>query len=443
MRIHLSDHFTYKKLFRFVLPTISTVIFTSIYSIADGFFVSNFVGKIPFAAVNLVFPVLLILGSIGVMIGTGGAAIVGKTLGEGFSEKADKYFSMLIYSVLALGTFFAIVGWFIFPEIIKMLGAQGELLENSVAYGRVILFALPFFIVEYTFQSFFITAEKSQLGFAVTVCGGLLNIFLDAIFIIVCGWGLFGAALATAFSQLTCAILEIIYFARKNDSLLHLTLKTRFYRKIFLKSCVNGSSEMVGDISGAVVSMLYNYQLLKYIGEDGVAAYGVIEYVSFIFAAIFFGYTMGVAPAISFHFGAKDFDELKNLFHKSLVIMGAFGLAMTFSAEIFAELLANIFVGYDAELCSLTVHAFRIGAISFLFIGFSEFGSAFFTALNNGLVSAIISFVRTFVFEIGCVMLLPVFFGVEGIWFSVIVSEVAAVLLTTKILLANRKNYNY
>lgn len=419
------------------------VIFTSIYNIVDGLFVSRFVGKISFAAINLVFPILMILGAFGSMIGTGGAAIVGKTLGEGDNDRANKYFSMLIYVMLVIGAIFAVAGYFILPEILKFLGAEGELLEYSVLYGRIALVALPFFITEFAFQSFFVTAEKPQLGLYVTILGGVTNILLDALFIIVFGWGLVGAALATVISQTICILAEIIYFARKNDSLLHLTLKTKFYGKIFIKACINGSSEIVNMSAMSIVSMLYNYQLIKYIGENGVAAYGVIMYVAFIFAAVFFGYEMGISPAISYQYGAKGHDELKNLLRKSLIIVAVTGVAMFTLAEILAAPFANIFVGYDDELYNLTVHAFRIQIISILFLGFSSFGSAFFTALNNGLISAVISFVHTFIFEIGCVLLLPLIFGIDGIWYSIVVAEIAASLLTFFILYKNRKKYNY
>lgn len=443
MTIHLSEHFTYSKLLRFVLPSIATVLVTSIYSIVDGWFVSQFVGKISFAAVSLVFPILMILGSLGSMVGSGGAAIVGKKLGQNRVKKANKYFSMLIFSVILFGIIFAVIGFFILPIMLKFFGAQNDLLEYAIIYGRIILIGLPFFITEYTFQSFFVTAEKPQLGLAVTVFGGVLNIILDAIFIVIFDWGIIGAALATVASQFICVTLEIFYFFRKNNSLLQLTFKTKFYRKVFFKACANGSSEMVETGASSIIAMLFNYQLLKYLGENGVAAYGVVEYVSFIFAAIFLGYALGISPAISFQYGAENLDELKNLLKKSLILSGIFGVTMFTSAEIFASIFANIFVGYDDELCNLTVHALQIFSISFLFIGFNIFGSAFFTALNNGILSAVISFVRTFVLEIGCVILLPVIFGVDGIWFSVIAAEIGAFILTGIILFANRKKYNY
>lgn len=443
MRIHLSEHFTYGKLLRFVLPTIATVIFTSIYSIVDGLFVSRYVGKISLAAITFVYPILMILGAFGTMIGTGGAAIVGKTLGEGDADRANKIFSMLIYAVFAIGTIFAGVGFIILPVVLEKLGASGDLLNNSVLYGRIILIGLPFFITEFEFQSFFVTAEKPQLGFYVTVFGGVTNILLDALFIVVWGWGLIGAAIATILSQTICVLLEIFYFARKNDSLLRLTLKTNFYGKIFLKSCANGSSELVSTSAMAIVSMLYNFQLIKYIGENGVAAYGVTEYVGFIFAAIFLGYGMGIAPAVSYQFGAQGHDELKNILSKSLKLVGIAGVSMFALAQILAAPIANIFVGYDYELCELTIYALRIQAVAFLFFGFTNFGSAFFTALNDGVISAVISFVHTFIFEIGCVIVLPLICGVDGIWYSIVVAEVAACTLAAFFLNRNKEKYHY
>lgn len=443
MRIHLSEHFTCAKLIRFVLPSVATVLFTSVYSIVDGLFVSLFVGKVSFAAINLVYPILMILGAVGGMIGTGGSAIVGKTLGEKQNDKASEYFSMLIYVTFAMGAVFAVAGFFVLPTILEMLGAQGDLLANGVIYGRIVLVGLPFFVTEFTFQSFFVTAEKPKLGLAVTIFGGVLNIVLDAVFIILFKWGLVGAALATVISQTLCVAAELIYFARKNDSLLRLTRKTKFDGKIFLNACTNGLSEMVNSAAFSIIAMLYNYQLIKYIGENGVAAYGVAGYVGFIFASIFFGYELGVSPAVSYQFGARDYNELKNLLRKSLMLVGTAGVIMFVSAELLAPTFANIFFEYDHELRDLTVHAFRIQAVSFLFLGFASFGSAFFTALNNGFLSATISFVRTFIFEVTCVLALPLILGVDGIWYSIIVAEVSAFLLTAAILFRNREKYHY
>lgn len=443
MQIQLSEHFTYKKLLQFVLPSIIMMVFTSIYSIVDGLFVSNFVGKTPFAAINMVMPVLTILGSFGFMIGAGGTAIVGKTLGEGDRDKANRYFSMLIYVVIGLGIVFAGVGLVFMRPLASFLGASGDMLEYCVLYGRVILAALPFFMLQNSFQNFFVMAEKPNLGLGVTVISGVLNIVLDALFIIVFKWGLFGAAFATAFSQAVGAGIALVYFTRKNGSLLRLTPKTGIDGKVLWKACTNGSSEMVGNLAASVVTMLYNFQLMRLIGEDGVAAFGVIAYFGFIFSAIFYGYAVGCSPIVSYQFGADNQAELKNLLRKSLGIIGITGIAMVLLSRLGAVPLSKMFVGYDEELFKLTVHGFKIYSVSFLFSGFSAFGSAFFTALNDGLVSAVISFLRTFVFEIGSILILPFVFGVDGIWTAIVVAELAALTVTIIFLVVKRKKYHY
>ncbi|AFQ43789.1 MATE family efflux transporter [Desulfosporosinus meridiei] len=443
MRIQLSDHFTYNKLLRFVLPSITMMIFTSIYSVVDGFFVSNFVGKTPFAAINLIMPVLFILSSIGLMIGAGGTAIVGKTLGENDREQANKYFSMLVCVIAVAGVVFGTVGFFAIRPLAMALGAEGAMLEDCVLYGRVIVLVMPFQMMQMSFQSFFITAEKPKLGLATTVIAGVSNIMLDVLFIVVFQWGLFGAAFATALSQTLGAVIALVYFLRKNDSLLRLTTKTKFYGKVLLRSCTNGSSEMVSNVAASLVSMLYNYQLMRFAGENGVAAYGVIMYVSFIFSAIFYGYSMGSAPIISYQFGAGNHNELKNMFRKSMVLMAVTGSAMLLLVIVAADPLAKVFVGYDQDLYDMTVHAFRIFAIAFLLTGFSTFASAFFTALNDGKISAAIAFLRTLLFETSAILIIPALLGLDGVWWAIVVAEFAAFIVTIAFLIMKRKKYRY
>lgn len=384
MKIQLSDHFTYGKLIRFTIPSIAMMIFTSIYGVVDGFFVSNFAGKTPFSAVNLIMPFLMILATVGFMFGTGGTAIVAKTFGEGNKEKANEYFSLFIYVAFALGIVFAILGIAFIRPISALLGAEGELLEDCVVYARVILIALPFYVLQLLFQSFFPAAEKPQLGLAVTVLSGVTNMVLDAVLVILLSqeYKLVGAAIATAMSQFVGGVIPLIYFFRKNSSILRLG-KTKFDGRAILKACTNGSSELMSNVSMSVVGMLYNIQLLKYAGENGVAAYGVMMYVSMIFSAAFIGYSIGVAPVISYHNGAQNYKESKGLFRQSLIIIGIFGINMVLAAEITALPLSKIFVGYDAELLSLTVSGYRIFAVSFIFMGFAIFSSGFFTALND------------------------------------------------------------
>lgn len=444
MKIQLSDHFSYRKLLKFTLPSIAMMIFTSIYSVVDGFFISNFAGKIPFAAINLIMPVLMILGTVGFMFGTGGTALVALTYGEGDRKKANEYFSLLVYSAAALGIILALLGFCFIRDIAGMLGAKGELLENCVIYGRVILIGLPFYVLQVMFQSFFVAAEKPHMGFIVTLISGVTNMVLDAVLVI--GFPqeikLVGAAVATATAQFAGGMIPLIYFLRKNSSILRLG-KTKFEGKVLIKATSNGLSEFMTNISMSIVAILFNSQLMKYSGENGVAAYGVMMYVSMIFTAVFVGFSIGASPVISFHFGAKNTDELKNLIRKSIVIVGTFGIIMVIAAEIFAGGLAKIFVGYDEELYRLTLSGFRIFALSFGFMGFGILTSGLFTALNDGLTSALISFLRTLVFESGAVMLLPLIFGIHGIWYSVVVSEFLALVLGAVFLVINRKKYHY
>lgn len=440
--IALSEHFDYGKLFRFTLPSIAMMIFTSIYGVVDGLFVSNIVGKAEFTAVNFIMPVLMITGSVGFMFGAGGSALVSKTLGEGKREKANSMFSLLVYVSAGLGVVLAVVGFVLMPVISAALGADGELLENCVIYGRIVVSAMPMFMLQMEFQSLFITAEKPKLGLAVTIASGVLNMILDALFMWVFNWGIAGAALATALSQVVGGIVPIIYFLRTNTSLLRLG-KADFDLRAICKACSNGSSEFVSQSSMSVVNMLYNSQLKHFAGDDGVAAYGVMMYVNLVFLAIFIGYSIGTAPVIGFHFGAQNTDELKSLRQKSFMIIGCVSIAMLAASQLFAAPLAGIFVGYDAELLKLTVRGFRIFSFSFLFAGVSIFGSSMFTALNNGLISALISFLRTLVFQISAVLLLPLILKVDGIWASVVVAELAAFMITIIFIIAKKKKYGY
>lgn len=444
MRIQLSDHFSYGKLIKFTLPSIAMMIFTSIYGIVDGFFVSNFTGKTPFAAVNLIMPVLMILGTVGFMFGTGGTAIVAKTYGEGDREKANSYFSLFVYLAFGLGVLLAVAGILFTRPIASFLGATGELLENCVVYARIILLALPCYVLQVMFQSFFVAAEKPNLGLTVTISSGVTNMVLDAVLVILLPQQhkLAGAAAATAMSQVVGGVVPLFYFFRKNDSILRLG-KTRYDGRAVMKACVNGSSEFMSNISMSLVGILYNGQLMKYAGENGVAAYGVMMYVSMIFSAAFVGYSIGTAPIIGYHDGARNYTELHGLLRKSLTMIGIFGVGMVVSGELLATPLSKLFVGYDKELMDMTVSGFRIFALSFAFMGFAIFASGFFTALNDGVTSAIISFLRTLVFQCAAVIILPMLWGIDGVWISIIVAEVMAVVLSAIFLVAKRKKYHY
>lgn len=441
-KIQLSDHFGYKRLIRFTVPSILMVLVTSVYGVVDGFFISNFVGKTPFAAVNFIMPFLMVAGVLGFMFGAGGNALIAKTLGEGKKEKANEIFSLLTYTTIISGVVIAVLGFVFIRSIAELLGAEGEMLEYAVVYGRINLTALPLLMVQYAFAGFVVTAEKPKFGLLVTVICGVTNVVGDGLFMAVLKWDVVGAALATTLSQAVGGLVFLAYFARENDSTLKLG-KAKWDGKALLKACTNGSSELLSSISGSVVSMLYNTQLLKYAGENGVAAYGAIMYVNFIFASLFIGYSTGVAPVVSFHYGAENKEELKGLRRKSRTIILTASVLMLLLSECFTVPLAKIFVGYDRELFELTVRAFRIYAFSFLFGGTAVFGSSFFTALNDGLVSAVISFLRTVVFQIAAVLLMPLVWGIDGIWYSVVAAELMAMLVTILFLTLKRKKYGY
>lgn len=442
MKIRLSDHFTYKRLLRFVFPSIVMMIFTSIYGVVDGLFVSNFVGKTPFAAINLVMPLLMGLGTLGFMIGTGGGALVSKTLGEGKKEQANRHFSMLICITAISGAALTVVGLFALRPVAAAMGATGELLENCVLYGSVMLVFQTAFMLQNVFQSLFAVAEKPKLGLAITVAAGMTNILLDALFIIVFHWGLAGAAVATVISQVVGGVVPLLYFARPNSSLLRFT-KPVFSAETILKVCTNGSSELMTNLSNSVIGVLYNLQLIKLAGENGIAAYGVIMYVNFVFNAVFFGYAIGSAPVVGYHYGAENREELKNLLQKSLVFIGTCGVCLTGLALTLAAPLSKLFVGYDAALYEMTVHGFRLFALSFLLGGFNIFSSAFFTALNDGFVSASISFARTLLFQSVMVLFLPLLLGMDGIWLAIGVAELLALCVTAFFLAAKKRKYHY
>ncbi|MBE6647406.1 MAG: MATE family efflux transporter [Ruminococcaceae bacterium] len=442
MKISLSDHFNVKRLLRFTLPSIIMMIVSSIYGVVDGFFVSNFAGKTPFAAVNFIMPFLMILGTVGFMFGTGGSALVAKTFGEGDSDRARRIFSLLIYVSIILGVVIAAFGIAFIRPVAYMLGARGELLDNCIIYSRVVLLGLPAFILQMEFQSFFVTAEKPNLGLYVTVGAGVTNMVLDWLFVGVFAWGLVGAAAATALSQMVGGFLPLLYFARKNTSILKLG-KTHFDGKALLKTCTNGSSEFMSNISMSLVGMLYNIQLLNYAGEDGVAAYGVLMYVSMIFCGVFIGYSIGSAPVVGYHYGAGNREELKGLLKRSVGIISVFSVLMVGLSFLLSSPLSSLFVGYDKELLELTQQGFNIFSLSFLFMGMAIFGSGFFTALNDGLTSAAISFLRTLVFQIAAVLIFPLLWGIDGIWWSIVTAELAAVAVFVIFLFAKKNKYHY
>ncbi|MDO4467976.1 MAG: MATE family efflux transporter [Bacillota bacterium] len=442
MRIQLHEHFTWEKLIRFTFPSIVMMIFTSIYVVVDGFFVSNFAGKTAFSAINLVYPAFALIDAIAFMMEAGGVAIVGKELGEGNRDQANRTFSQVIYTVLIFSIFMMIPGFLFLKDLSYLLGASEEMIGYCMVYGRILLFALPFRMSQYIFQAFFIAAEKSNLGLWVTLGAGVTNMILDALLVAVLKWGLLGACIATVLAQMVGGLLPFLYFLFPNDSLLQLT-KTSFQKSVLIKSTTNGLSELVGNLAYSTIFILYNWRLIHLIGEDGVAAYGVIQYIVYIFAAFYYGYTVGVSSLVSYNFGAQNFAELKNLYRKSLVCMIVTGIGILLVNMIFADFFSRVFVGYDASLYELTRWALKCYSFAFIVYGINVFGSSFFTALNDGIVSGILSFTRLFIFEIGCVFILPLFFGVDGIWFSKLVSEILGLIITLCAFTKYKKKYHY
>lgn len=442
MQIHLSDHFTFKRLLRFTFPAMVMMVFTSLYGVVDGLFVSNFAGKISLAAINFAFPVINILSTFGYMFGTGGSALVAKTMGEGKRDKANRLFSMFVYGTALLGVVFAVGGFIFLRPLLQLLGAEGKMLDEAVIYGNILLVSMPFWSLQALFQIFFVTAERPKLGLYVTVAAGVANIVFDALFVAAFKWGIAGAAAATAMSQIVGGGIPLIYFFRKNTSALALG-KTEFDGKAAIKAVTNGSSEFVSGVSCSLVGILYNAQLMNYIGEDGVAAYGIMMYVGFVFVGIFLGYSNGSAPLVGYNYGAQNHAELKNLLKKGLTFCITTAVVMLALSELLSKPFALLFAGYDRELYNVTLHGFRIYAIHYLFAGVAIYAPSFFTALNNGLISALLSFMRTVVFQVSFVLLFPLIWDIDGIWISVVAAELLAATAGAIFIIAMKKKYKY
>lgn len=443
MTIRLSDHFTFSRLLRFTAPSMVMMLFTSIYGVVDGLFISNFAGKTAFAAVNLIMPFTMMLGGVGAMFGTGGSALVSKTLGEGDAERAHRYFTMVIRLMVWMGAALALIGILVLRPVSYLFGATDDMIGDCLLYGRVVLLFLPAQLMQFGFQGFLVAAERPKFGLAVTVAAGLANMALDALFVAGLGWGIVGAAAATGVSQCVGGLLPLGFFlSRKNDTILRFA-KTGFEAKPMVKACGNGVSEMLSSISGSLTGILYNFQLMRYAGEDGVAAYGVVMYAAFVFVALFVGYSTGSAPIISYQYGAGNHREMQNVLRKSLLAMGAGGCGMAALGFVLAKPLAGVFVGYDQELMEITVHAFRICVFPLLIMGVNIYASSFFTALNNGGVSAAISFLRALVFPVVTILTLPAIFKLDGVWYSLVVGEVGSLVVSAAFLLGERKKYRY
>ena len=442
MQIKLSDHFSYGRLLRFTLPSIIMMVISSIYSVVDGLFVSNLVGDLALSSVNIVFPVAMIVGSFGFMLGTGGSAIVARTMGEGDQPLANRYFSMIIYAVVVLGAVLSTVCVIYMEPIARFAGASDALIGDCVVYGRILLAGSVPFMLQTSFQSFFVVAEKPHLGLALSIAAGVTNMVLDYVLIAVCDLGVAGAAIATVMGYCVGGVLPLLYFLRPKHEGIRLT-RTRFYGKQLLHACTNGSSELMSNISSSIVGILYNVQLMRLIGEQGVAAYSVMMYVDFVFVATFLGFSIGSAPIVSYHYGAGNHPELKNVFRKSMTVILCTSVAMVILSELLSRPLSSAFVGYNAGLLEMTVHGFRLFALCYLFCGINIYASSFFTALCNGALSALISFLRSLLLRGGMVLLMPILFGLDGIWTAVIAAEGLGAVVSLGLLYAKRRQYQY
>ena len=442
-QIQLSDHFTTGRLLKFTASPIIMMIFTSIYTIVDGFFVSNYAGKTAFTALNLIYPYLQMLGCLGFMIGTGGSALVAMTLGTGDEKRANRLFSMLVVATAVLGVLFSAFGLALLEPVALLLGATPELLPSCLIYGRILLTFQTAFMLQYLFQSFFIAAEKPKLGLCFTVAAGVTNMVLDVVLVGMLHGGVEGAAIATFISQAVGGVLPVFYFLNKRStSSIHLG-RAQWNGGVIRSACINGSSELMTNLSMSLVNILYNYQLLRFAGENGVAAYGVIMYAAFLFVAVFVGYAVGSAPIVSYHYGARNHAELNNLYSKSLRLIGVIAVVMTALSMLVIPYVARIFVGYDAQLLALTSRAFRLYALSFLIMGFNVYASSFFTALGDGVTSALISFLRTLVFQLAALLLLPALWGIDGVWLAVTAAELAALAVSVYMFVTKDQKFHY
>lgn len=442
-QIQLSDHFTYSRLLRFTLPSICMMIFTSIYGMVDGFFISNIVGKTAFASVNLIIPFLQIIGGVGAMLGVGGSALVAKTLGEGDIPKARRYFTMMMYLMLGTSIFFTVVGIAVLRPVAYLFGATEAMIGDVMTYGTICLLFNTALQAQYTFQSYLIVAEKPKLALGVVIAAGVSNMILDYVLMAVIPMGIAGAAFATGLSQCVAGVIPFLWFlSKKNKSALRFT-KTNFELKPMLLACGNGASEMMSSVSASITGILYNLQLMKYAGEDGVAAYGVVMYAAFVFLGVFNGYSQGSSPIMGYHYGAQNFKEMKNVLKRSLIMLGSAAAVLTALAMMLARPIASVFVGYDAELLDMTARAFMICATPFLVMWFNMYTSCFFTALNDGAVSAAISFMRALVLPVICIIVMPLIWELDGVWYSLAGSEILGVFVSLAFLLGKRKKYHY
>ena len=437
-RIQLSDHFTYAAILLFSLPSIGMQIVDNTYQVADGFFISNYISEAAFEAENLIFPPLLIVMYVGLMFGTGASALISRELGEGRKERANQILSMAVSVLAVLGVLLSAALYFLLPSIARWVGASEALAPDCVVYGRVLSFFMPFQMLSMAFHPLLITAERPGLGLWTTIVNAAANILLDWAFVAGFGWGMRGAAFATGLAWLVSAVIPFVYFMNRKNSL-HLTRPVTDFRALG-QTLYNGASEMVDAVAYAVVALIFNLQMLHYLGEDGVGAYAVSEYVGGLFSSVFYGISMSLVPVVGYHLGQKNVKELHSLKRRGLVIMGAFGAVMTGLCMVLAEPISRVFVGYNEELTALATLALRLISLSFLLGGITTYSSSYFTGLNQGSASLAIAVVKGFVGPIAAVYLLPLLIGSDGLWLSTPAAEALALAAAAVCFLWWRRN---
>lgn len=438
----IAQEFNLISLLRFVAPTVVMLVFMSLYQMVDAVFVSKFVGENALSALNIVYPFPSIVIAVSIMLATGGSAIIARNMGEGKEKEAKENFSFIVLVGAVIGVAIATAGILFIEPLIYMLGATPSLYDYCYEYLFILVLSVPLSVFQMLFQSFFVTAGKPHLGLTLTVLGGVSNIVLDYVFIVLCGFGVSGAALATSIGYSIPGLFGLIYFAVSRKGTLYF-VKPVFRWGVLFKCCINGSSEMVNNLAVAVTTFLFNVLMLKYEGEAGVAAITIVLYAQFLMTSAFMGFSSGIAPVVSFNYGSGNVRQLKKIFKISVWVIAVVSAAVFVIAETCSDVVIMVFTPAGSEVFGLTKYGFAIFSFSFLCTGMNIFASALFTAFSNGKISAILSFLRTFVFLTACLLFLPLFWGVDGIWLAVPVAEVMALFVSVYYLVRFKKVYQY
>ncbi len=438
----LAKKFSLASLLLFAAPNIIMMIVLSMYIIVDGMFVARFIGTTALSAINMFYPAICFEMALGIMIATGGSAIAAKKLGEGKQKEAQNNLSFLMVVEGSFGIVIAVVGNLFTAEIVSFLGASAAQAPLSITYAKIIFSFAPAFFLQTAFQTFFVTAGKPALGLIVTILGGVANILLDYIFMAPLRLGVTGAAIATGIGYCIPAMVGVIFFLKAKTNPFHF-VRPRFDGKVLLQACANGSSEMVTNLSNAVTTFLFNFTLLQFYGEDGVASITIILYFQYLFTALYFGYSNGIAPIISYKYGNDDRKQLQALFKNSVLFLIISSIAANVLLHFTISKLLTIFTAENSPVYQITLHGFSIYSMAFMIMGLGIFSSAMFTAFSDGITSAIISFSRTFLFIVGAILLLPAILGERGVWLAVPIAEAFGFLISILYLIGKKQKFHY